>query len=48
MIKPTLKQAQNMREYSIVPVSMEMHSDMYTPMGVMRTLLGISKHCFIL
>ena len=48
MIKPTLEQAQSMLEYSIVPMSMEMYSDMYTPIEVMRTLLGISKHCFIL
>ena len=48
MIRPTLEQARTMCEYSILPMSMEMHSDMYTPVEVMRTLLGISKHCFIL
>ena len=48
MIKPTLEQAQSMSGYNMLPLSLEMHSDMYTPIEVMRTLLGISKHCFIL
>ena len=48
MIKPTLEAANSMSECSIIPVSAEMNSDMYTPIEVMRTLMGISKHCFIL
>jgi len=48
MIKPTLEAARAMAEYDIIPISTEMNSDIYTPIEVMRTLMGISKHCFIL
>jgi anthranilate synthase component 1 len=48
MIKPTLEAACTMSEYDIIPISTEMNSDIYTPIEVMRTLMGISKHCFIL
>jgi len=48
MIKPTLDAARAMSEYDIIPMSTEMNSDVYTPIEVMRTLMGISRHCFIL
>jgi anthranilate synthase component 1 len=51
MIKPTLEEIHVLSEtakYSIIPISTEMHSDMYTPMEVMRTLKGMSSHCFVL
>jgi len=34
--------------YTLLPISLEMYADMYTPMEVMKTLKGCSKHCFIL
>ncbi|MCL1832578.1 MAG: anthranilate synthase component I family protein [Oscillospiraceae bacterium] len=34
--------------YNVLPLSEAMYSDMYTPMDVLRTLKGITKHCFIL
>ncbi|MCL2013798.1 MAG: anthranilate synthase component I [Oscillospiraceae bacterium] len=37
-----------MTGYDVIPLSAEMTSDIYTPIEVMRTLMGISKHCFIL
>ena len=51
MITPTLEQARTILEnshYDIIPISMEMQSDMYTPMGIMRTLKSKSRHCFVL
>ncbi|MCL2108219.1 MAG: anthranilate synthase component I [Oscillospiraceae bacterium] len=51
-VNPTLEQARDIiaggSDYSLLPICAEMHSDMYTPMEVMRTLKGMSKHCFIL
>jgi len=48
MIKPTLEEMKTMSGYDIIPICTEMNSDIYTPIEVMRTLMGISKHCFIL
>ena len=48
MFKPTLTEAKTMSGYDIVPLSVEMYADLYTPMGVMKTLKSISKHCFML
>ncbi|MCL2087801.1 MAG: anthranilate synthase component I [Oscillospiraceae bacterium] len=51
-IKPTIEEARAILAggsgETLLPISTQMHSDMYTPMEVMRTLKGVSKHCFIL
>ena len=51
MIKPTLEEARTFSkksDFHLLPICTEMRSDMYTPMEVMRTLKGISEHCFVL
>ncbi|MCL2323101.1 MAG: anthranilate synthase component I [Oscillospiraceae bacterium] len=51
MFKPTLEESKfivNTAKYHIIPISMEMYSDMVTPIKVMKILKGISQHCFIL
>ncbi|MCL2198246.1 MAG: anthranilate synthase component I [Defluviitaleaceae bacterium] len=48
MFKPTLDEARALCGYDLLPLSVEMYSDLYTPMGVMKILKGISKHCFLL
>ncbi|MCR5800599.1 MAG: anthranilate synthase component I family protein [Lachnospiraceae bacterium] len=35
-------------QYDIAPISIEMLSDMRTPLGVMRVLKNISAHCYLL
>lgn len=34
--------------YRVIPISMEIYSDMRTPIEVLRILKGISNHCYIL
>jgi len=50
-IKPSLEEAKGIAEtgqYRMVPISTEMYSDMVTPIGVLRKLKNVSRHCFIL
>ncbi len=35
-------------KYHTMPVTEEMLSDLYTPVGILRTLQNVSRHCFIL
>lgn len=51
MMKPDLKEVKRYadeREYDIIPVSIEMYSDVKTPVQVMRILMEKSEHCFML
>lgn len=51
MTYPKLEQAKELKaagKYHTMPVSMEMFSDMYTPIGVLRKLKKISRHCYML
>ena len=48
MFKPTLSEAKVYENYTLLPISTEIISDVHTPIEVMKILKGISKHCFIL
>ena len=51
MFKPSLEEAKRIAEtgqYDIIPLSLEMYSDMVTPIDVFRKLKKESGHCFIL
>lgn len=51
MSYPDLKKAKElaaMEIYHTMPVSIEMFSDMYTPIGVLRKLKNVSEHCYML
>lgn len=49
MFKPTLEEAKSVsKEYDIIPLSMEMPSDMTSPILVLKALKSISNHCFLL
>lgn len=51
MIKPGLDEVKKIAEtgkYSVVPVSMEMMSDIKTPMEVLRILRNVSSNCYML
>jgi len=51
MIKPSLeeiKQIAGAGQYSIIPMNMELYSDMFTPIDIFKKLKKISGHCFIL
>ena len=51
MTYPDLKKAEELAAmglYHTMPVSMEMFSDMYTPVGVLRKLKNVSEHCYML
>lgn len=43
-----LRALRNAGKYNVCPVSMEMLSDIRTPIEVMRTMMSISKHCYML
>ncbi|MCD7728542.1 MAG: anthranilate synthase component I [Clostridia bacterium] len=47
---PELKQFKEYaaQGYKTVPVSIEMYSDLYTPIGVIKRLKNVSPHCFML
>lgn len=51
MVKPRIEEVRRVAQtgnYNIMPVSMEMLSDIKTPVEVMRILLNISQHCYML
>ena len=51
MVKPSLEEAGQLAKtgkYDVIPIAMEMFSDMVTPIDVLRKLMAVSKHCFIL
>ncbi|MDR2965851.1 MAG: anthranilate synthase component I family protein [Treponema sp.] len=51
MFRPTLNEAKTIaasNEYNVLPVSMEIFSDIATPIEALKRLMGASKHCFIL
>ncbi len=51
MVKPGIEEVKQYaanEKYGVVPVSMEMMSDIRTPMEVLRTLRNISDHCYML
>ena len=51
MVKPGVEEVRRIAQtgkYKCMPVSMEMLSDIKTPVEVMRILLNISQHCYML
>ncbi len=42
-----IKQYAQTGKYRTIPVSIEMYSDMYTPIGVLRVLKKVSDHCYM-
>jgi len=51
MYKPSLeeiKQISSTGVYNLIPLSLEMYADMFTPIDVLKKLKMQSKHCFIL
>ncbi|MBR1891930.1 MAG: anthranilate synthase component I, partial [Lachnospiraceae bacterium] len=50
-MRPTLEEVKAMAatgKYSSVPLSMEMFSDVRTPIGVLKVLKNVSGHCYML
>ena len=43
-----IKKAAESRKYKTAPVSMEILSDIKTPMEVLRILKNVSEHCYML
>lgn len=51
MIRPSISEINQITEmgnYNTVPISMELMADIKTPIEVMRILLNVSKHCYML
>ena len=51
MIRPELEEAKKIaeeQEFQIIPISMELYSDLLTPIEVLRKLRNVSKHCYLL
>jgi len=51
MIKPSLEEIKQIAatgQYSVIPMSMELYSDMFTPIDIFKKLKNVSGHCFIL
>jgi len=51
MYKPSLDEIKSVSKsgkYDVIPLSAEMYSDMVTPIDVLKKLMNVSKHCFIL
>jgi len=51
MIKPSLEEIEKIAktgQYSVIPMSMELYSDMFTSIDILKKLKNVSKHCFIL
>ncbi len=49
MFKPSLEEAKSISStYDIIPICIEIPSDMTSPIAVLKTLKSISSHCFLL
>jgi len=51
MVKQTLdeiKEILSSGQYNVIPLSAEIYADMVTPVDVLKKLMNVSKHCFIL
>lgn len=51
MIRPELEEAKKIseeQEFQVIPISMELYSDLLTPIEVLRKLKNVSKHCYLL
>ncbi len=48
MLVPSLEQAKQMANSSVIPIKREILSDIRTPIEVLRVLQGVSRQCFIL
>ena len=51
MFKPSLDEAKQIikdKQFNIIPLSAEIYSDMVTPIDVLKKLMNVSRHCFIL
>ncbi len=51
MIRPELEEAKKIaeeQEFQIIPISMELYSDLLTPIEALRKLKNVSKHCYLL
>lgn len=48
MLSPTLKEAQELSGYDVIPVKREFLSDFITPIEALRKLKKVSRHCYIL
>lgn len=51
MLRPTIKEAQKLvaaEKYKVIPISLELYSDVVTPIEVLRKLKNISKNCYML
>ena len=51
MFKPSLDEIKSINEkerYNVMPLSLEIYADMVTPIDVLKKLMNVSKHCFIL
>ena len=51
MIKPELEALRSLAEsgsYDVAPISMELLSDVRTPIEALRILLNVSRHCCII
>ena len=51
MYRPSLDEIKNISEagnYNVIPFSTETYSDMVTPIEVLKKIMNVSKHCFIL
>ena len=50
MLKPSieeLRELKNTGKYDIAPISMELLSDIRTPVEVLKILLNVSEHCYM-
>lgn len=48
MLSPTLKEAQALTGYDVIPLKREFLSDFITPIEALRRLQNVSRHCYIL
>ena len=50
-LKPDMEEAGKLAaegQYRCIPISCELYSDQYTPLGVLRKLKNVSRHCYML
>ncbi|MDO4261842.1 MAG: anthranilate synthase component I [Eubacteriales bacterium] len=50
-VKPEIEEARKLAgegAYQCIPVSAELYADEYTPIGVLKKLMRVSRHCYLL
>ncbi len=48
MYRPSLEEVKKIsKDFQVIPLSRELHGDLFTPIGILKILQSVSSHCFL-